>query len=176
MPLHLVHVGIISFAAVVMQNYDPVELVPVEGGVADRGSLSGSLRVLPADLRQNQLFEKLYKIVGSDDVYIRQSGGLRAVFRNPVYVDTELGSIPIVPAGTVYCIGEVTPHVLRQLGILVTPGIQIQEPEDNSTSTPSRPVRITATYAPRNTIKFLDDEKYRRQRLALFVLDFVLSN
>ena len=72
MPLHLVHVGIISFAAVVMQNYDPVELVPVEGGVADRGSLSGSLRVLPADLRQNQSFEKLYKIVGSDDVYIRQ--------------------------------------------------------------------------------------------------------
>ena len=176
MHFHFLPLGIISIVILAMQNQTPVELEPVDGGIADRGSLSGSLRVVPVDLRQNQSFEKLYKVVGSDDVYIRQAGGLRAVFRNPVYIDTASGSIPIVPAGTVYCIGEVTQEVLKQLGILITPDIQFQDSVAPATLEPHQPRRITPSSAPRNTIKFLDDETYRRTRLALFVLDVVLMN
>ncbi len=154
---------------------DPVEVVPVEGGVADRGSLSESLRVMPVDLRQNQSFEKLYKVVGNEDVYIRQAGGLRAVFKNPVYIDTESGSIPIVPAGTVYCIGEVTHDVLRQLGVLVSPDTKVLENKDSTEILQPQSYRSTPSRAPRNTIQFLDDETYRRQRLAMFVLDVVLN-
>ena len=176
MYLHLLPLGIISIAVIAMQNHNPVELEPVDGGIADRGSLSGSLRVMPVDLRQNQSFEKLYKVVGSDDVYIRQAGGLRAVFRNSTYVDTQSGSIPIVPAGTVYCIGEVTQEVLQQLGILITTDTQLLGTVTPSTVEPHQPRRITASSAPRNTIQFLDDESYRRRRLAMFVLDVVLVN
>ena len=175
MYFHLLSIGIISIAAVVVQQDDPVELIPVDGGVADRGSLSDSLRSMPVDLRQNQSFEKLYKVIGSEDVYVRQAGGLRAVFKNSAYIDTETGAIPIVPAGTVYCIGEVTQEVLRQLGVLVTPEDQLQELQQASATNSYNPRRTTASRAPRNTIQFLDDESYRRQRLAMFVLDVVLN-
>jgi len=175
MYFHLLSIGIISIAAVVVQQDDPVELIPVEGGVADRGSLSDSLRSMQVDLRQNQSFEKLYKVNGSEDVYVRQAGGLRAVFKNPVYIDTQTGAIPIVPAGTVYCIGEVTQDVLRQLGVLVTPKDQLPKAKDASATNVHVPRRTTASRAPRNTIQFLDDESYRRQRLAMFVLDVVLN-
>jgi hypothetical protein len=175
MYFHLLSIAIISIAAVVLQQDNPVELIPVDGGVADRGSLSDSLRSMPIDPRQNQSFEKLYKVVGSEEVYVRQSGGLRAVFKYPVYIDTETGAIPIVPAGTVYCIGEVTQDVLRQLGVLVTPDIQLLKAQPTSAAGLYEPRRTTASRAPRNTIQFLDDESYRRQRLAMFVLDVLLD-
>jgi hypothetical protein len=174
MYFHLLSIGIVSIAAVVLQQDNPVELIPVDGGVADRGSLSDSLRSMPMDLRQNQSFEKLYKVAGSEDVYVRQAGGLRAVFKNSAYIDTETGAIPIVPAGTVYCIGEVTHDVLRQLGVLVKLENQLQEVQTSATDS-YNPRRTTASRAPRNTIKFLDDESYRRKRLAMFVLDVVLN-
>lgn len=175
MYFYFLAIPIISIAVAAVQQDNPVELIPVDGGVADRGSLSDSLRSLPVDLRQNQSFEKLYRVVGSDGVYVRQAGGLRAVFKNSAYIDHATGSIPIVPAGTVYCIGEVTQDVLRQLGALITPEDQLQELQQSSGADPFNPRRITASRAPRNTIQFLDDESYRRQRLAMFVLDVVLN-
>ena len=44
MYFHLLSIGIVAIAAVVLQQDNPVELIPVDGGVADRGSLSDSLR------------------------------------------------------------------------------------------------------------------------------------
>lgn len=176
MYLHFVIAGFISITSSLMWSGEPVALEPVEGGVADRGSLSDSLRIMPTDLRQNQSFEKLYRVVGSEGVYIRQAGGLRAVFKNPVYVDTVSGSMPIVPAGTVYCIGEVTQDVLRQLGILVAAEHPSELVLDRSVNAESpEPIYPSMYKTNRRTIQFLDDETYRRQRLAMFVLDVALK-
>ena len=116
--LHFTILSFISMTSFMLMQDDPIQLIPVDAGFEDRGSLSDSLRVVPKDLRQNQSFEQLYKVAGSNDIYVRKAGGLSAVFKNPVYIDAESGSIPIVPAGTVYCIGAIRPELLRQLGHL----------------------------------------------------------
>ena len=176
MLFHKVTVGFTAYFFLFLQPNAPVELIRVEEAVEDRGALSASLRVEPLDLRQDQSFEKLYKVAGSEGVYIRRAGGLRAVFRNPVYVDTSDGSIPLVPAGTVYCIGEVSQRVLMQLGVLIEPinlGEHIVTEEPQVIREPTTP---KSNFIPVRTIRFIDDEAYRRQRLASFVLDVVLSN
>ena len=165
----------IGYLLMSMQVTDPIELIPVDAGVEDRGALSDSLRVAPKDLRQNQSFERVYRVKGSDDIYIRQAGGLRAVFKNPEYVESTHGNIAIVSAGTVYCIGEVSPLLLKQMGMLMEPRLQEIVPpeveEDGANILPTRPS------PPRTkTIRFLDDETYRRQRLMSFVMEIVLSN
>ena len=178
MYFHLLSIGIISFAAAVLQQDNPVELIPVEGGVADRGSLSDSLRSMPVDLRQNQSFEKLYKIAGSEDVYVRTSGGLHAVFRSSEYMQTKDGEIPLVPAGTVYCIGKLRPEFIAQLGVLQSPRTQETIPE---TMVQAELVTVLTSPTPIKkkpmvrSIEFLENESYRRQRLASFVLEIVLS-
>ena len=157
---------------------EPVELLPVDSGFEDRSVLSESFKVQQNDMRVDTSFEKLYKVKGSDGIYVRKSGGLHAVFRNPEYLDTTDGAIPLVPAGTVYCIGSVRPELLNQLGGLATPiGLNHSEP--------AKPTELRIRWtppakAPANTIirtiKFIDDEGYRRQRLTAFVLEIVLSS
>jgi len=174
--IHTAITGFVAYFFCFLQPSTPVELELVEESVEDRGSLSTSFRVAPLDLRQDQSFEKLYKVVGSNDVYIRRAGGLRAVFRNSVYEETEGGFIPIVPAGTIYCIGQVSPRVLRQLGVIIEPTdvveqVMSQEVQSvRQNSSPRRNILHTGT------IRFIDDESYRRQRLALFVLKVAMSN
>ena len=76
---------VFKFATILIASLctlEQVELVPVDAGVEDRGALSTSLFVEPKDLRQNQSFERLYKVEGSDDVYVRKAGGLKAIFRS----------------------------------------------------------------------------------------------
>ena len=54
------------------QLANPVELIPVDAGVADRNVLSTSLRIQPQDMRLDQAFERLYRVEGSRN---RASGG-----------------------------------------------------------------------------------------------------
>ena len=113
----------------VFQSTDPIQLIPVDGGVVDRGALSSSLQVQQTGYRQDSSFEKLYRIAGSEDVYVRTSGGLHAVFRSSEYMQTKDGEIPLVPAGTVYCIGKLRPEFIAQLGVLQSPRTQETIPE-----------------------------------------------
>lgn len=174
-PIVFYHTLAIPFACFLfLQQSDPVELIPVDAGVEDRGALSGSFRVEQYNMRQDHAFEKLYKIAGSEDVYVRKSGGLSAVFRTSAYVQTTNGDIPIVPAGTVYYIGEIPPELIKQLGVL-------QEPVETPRTLVKAEMAIQKNSLPtiktetrRNTIEFLENESYRRQRLASFVLDIVL--
>ena len=174
-PIVFYHTLAIPFACFLFpQQSDPIELIPVDAGVEDRGALSDSFRVEQHTMRQDHAFEKLYKIAGSDDVYVRKSGGLSAVFRTSAYMHTSNGDIPIVPAGTVYYIGEIPPELIEQLGVL-------QEPLESQPSlvkaemaSQKKSFPITKIETPRITIAFLEDESYRRKRLASFVLDIVL--
>jgi len=171
------HAIVIPFTCFLLfQHSNPIELIPVDAGVEDRGALSGSLRLEQADMRQDHAFEKLYKVAGSDDIYVRKSGGLSAIFRTSQYVQTPKGEIPIVPAGTVYCIGEIPPELIQQLGTLQKP-----LPDPESMVHPERVETISARIPIREktisqTFAFLDDEAYRRERLTSFVLEIVLSN
>ena len=145
----------------------PYELLPVDAGIEDRGVLQSSFFVETKDLRQNQNFERLYKVAGSTDIYVRQAGGLRAIFRSSAYAPINNTEVPIVPAGTVYCIGEIRPELLQHLGHLQ------KEPEarllqvNNSAQAPTA---ITQQPGIRRTIRFIDDIAYRRKRLAGLVL------
>jgi hypothetical protein len=159
-----------------LQPSDPVELIPVDAGVEDRGALSDSLHVERSDMRQDQAFEKLYRIAGSDNVYVRKSGGLSAVFSTSAYVRTPNGDVPIVPAGTVYYIGEIPPELIQQLGVLQEP-VEIPDPPTmiiTTMATQQKSITLLKEPTPHHSIKFLDNETYRRQRLASFVLDIVL--
>jgi len=157
------------------QPSEPVELIPVEAGVADRGALSESFHVEPLDLRQDASFEQLYKVEGSEGVFVRKAGGLQAVFKNPDYLDTESGSLPLIPAGTVYSIGRVPTELLGQLATMSEPTapeelIQTELVLKASTRSP-----IVESGFARGSLRFIDDETYRRERLTSFVLEIVLT-
>lgn len=95
-------------------------LTPVDPGVADRGGLGMSLRQLQPDLRVPTNFDRVYRVPGSvsgvpafpgaepNDRFARISGGLTAVFERSQYLrrTDRPGLIPIVPAGTVFYIGN----------------------------------------------------------------------
>lgn len=171
------HAIIIPFTCFLLfQLVDPIELIPVDAGVEDRGALSDSLKLEQVDMRQDYSFEKLYRVAGSDDIYVRKSGGLSAIFKTSQYVQTSNGEIPIVPAGTVYCIGEIPPELIQQLGTLQEPlpepksMVRAERVQTTSARIPFQEKTFTKTFA------FLDNEAYRRKRLASFVLDIVLSN
>jgi hypothetical protein len=171
----------IIYSAVALQPSKPLELIPVDAGVEDRGALSTSLRSIPLDSRQDLSFERLYKVAGSDDVYVRKAGGLYAIFKQSVYVNTKFGEVPVIPAGTVYSIGEIRVDLLGQIGA-------IAEPNDSD-------IRVTNNYiegSPATNYpyvseahrslsgiglpRFIDDEPYRRARLASLVLKIVLCD
>ena len=179
---HASFASYIAYFLMMLQPELPVEFIPVEAGVEDRGSLSESLRSAPLDTRQDQSFERLYKIEGSDGVYVRKAGGLYAVFKNSTYIDTEQGLIPIVPAGTVYSIGLVNVALLQQLGTLSQPIIpnEMVRAEDllySPNSIPNKSYASVSTALPRNgSVRFVNDESYRRKRLAMMVLETVLQD
>ncbi len=164
---------------------EPVQLVPVDAGVEDRGVLSDSLRLVPKDMRVQQSFEQLFRVEGTEDVYVRRAGGLYAVFRDPIYADTAAGAVPLVPTTTVYCIGEVPVGALQQVGELASPRGTTKLPEGKADTEPL-PARVPLTLAPPrasgppsagrgSTIRFVEEEDYRRARLASFVLEALLK-
>ncbi len=164
-----------AFSTITFGQDSAIELIPVDAGAEDRGAIGSSLRVVRSTYQQDHSFEKLYKVAGSDDIYVRKSGGLLAVFRNSEYISTPAGDIPIVPAGTVYCIGEIRPELIGQLGLLQEP---LPNPETMVTAervTEMKSSLPSSTQTEHHPVQFLEDESYRRQRLASFVLEIVLS-
>ncbi len=153
-----------------------VELTPVDAGVEDVNGLSESLILEPFDMRDNQSFEQLFRVKGSPEIYVRRAGSLHAVFRDPHYLETIGGSIPLVPAGTIYCIGEVTQDVLHQLGVIARGELTLKNEQVSNEQVAARnPTPPTISHAPLHTIRFLDDSQYRRQRLASFVLEIYIQ-
>jgi len=77
----------------------------VEQGVADRGGIETSTRVLPVDLRLPTGFGVVYRSPEADGRLMRGNGALFAVFPRSLYRRTGSGAIPLVPSGVVYSIG-----------------------------------------------------------------------
>lgn len=173
--MHFVLVSISILTCLIVQPA-PLELIPVDAGVEDATPLSESLRLEPYDMRENQSFEQLFRVEGSPDVYVRRAGSLHAVFRDPLYVETFGGAVPIIPAGTIYCIGEVTQSVLDQLGVIAR-GERTREIEDSSEQGVEKwnPIAPNISHPSSKSIRFLDDEGYRRRRLASFVLQISIQ-
>jgi hypothetical protein len=174
MIFHLSTVSFVAYFILILQPVKEVKLIPVDQGVQDRGSLSESFMVVPVDMRQDNSFEKLYRVEGSDGVYIRKAGGLRAVFKNPSYLDTKGGSVPLIPAGTVYSIGEIRKELLGQIEQLSDPPVpdSLIVPQEHTFASQEYPTRVTNT--KRHSMRFINDESYRRTRLASLLLNIVL--
>ena len=175
--LHLTTLLIASFFSFGISHDEPVELIPVDGGIEDRGSISGTLKVVRTNLLQSQSFEQLFRVAGSKDIYIRKAGGLQAVFRNPAYLGSGDDAIPLVPAGTIYCIGGIRPELLKQLGHLQNEDDEIEERTQEEIPIKRRwqsSQGQTSVVTHSKTIQFIDNESYRRKRLTSFVLEIAL--
>lgn len=160
---------VFKFATILIASLctlEQVELVPVDAGVEDRGALSTSLFVEPKDLRQNQSFERLYKVEGSDDVYVRKAGGLKAIFRSSQYANLYGREVAIVPAGTVYVIGAIRPELVSRMSGL-SPSIEESAPAEEQQVQQKQRIHVPTGV---RSLRFVEDEVYRRKRLASFVL------
>jgi len=99
-------------------------LQPVDAGIADRSPLAVSQRVVPTDLRAPSAFDRVYRLDGGMQpdgqqrtYYARKQGALTAVFPQSQYLDTAIGSIPEIPAGTVFYIGGSPGHDYSVAGL-----------------------------------------------------------
>lgn len=89
-------------------------------GTEDMGILSESLRLMPLDLRIADDWGDLYRLESDyGTLYARRAGAVTAVFPQSNYVNSQYGTVPTVPADTVFVIGEPSPSLLRQLGLAV---------------------------------------------------------
>jgi hypothetical protein len=92
----------------------PPMLQRIEQNVADVGPLSDTLRKMDfqIDLHSPTGFSNVYRVPGRPDLFMRSSGAVHAVFPQSVYVETERGLTPAVPAGTTFAIGMPSPWTL----------------------------------------------------------------
>jgi hypothetical protein len=90
----------------------------VEAGFDDLGLLSRSSRIPMADLRRPDAWDRVYRMTAErGDLFARRNGGLTAVFPRSDYVFGRDGEVAVVPADTIYVIGDPPPWLLRQLGL-----------------------------------------------------------
>jgi hypothetical protein len=119
----------LTFAAAGQQRGDDLTR-SLDEGVEDRGPLSTSLREMHVDLRQPVGFENVYRVGEQDELLMRISGGLHAVFPRSVYAETVFGPLPLTPPGTLFFVGEPDERMLMRLGL---GGTEIPlPPEDRS--------------------------------------------
>lgn len=79
---------------------------PLDQSVEDRDPLSNRGRTMPWDLRQPVGFQNVYHVPGRADMLMRINGGVYAIFPQSVYAEGKHGLVPLVPAGTIFYIGQ----------------------------------------------------------------------
>lgn len=79
---------------------------PVEAGVADRGSLTESLRQMPMTLRMPGAFENVYPVPGRPGLFFRAQGALYAVFDEATYRMYRGTNLATIPPGSVFYVGK----------------------------------------------------------------------
>ncbi len=90
----------------------------VEAGFDDLGLLSRSTRIPMADLRVPDAWDQVYRMTAQrGDLFARRNGGLTAVFPRSDYILGRDGDVAVVPADTIFVIGDPPPWLLRQLGL-----------------------------------------------------------
>ena len=159
-----------------------VELEPIDQAIADVSVLSMSLRAIEPGLRQPNDFSRVFRVPGRQDLFMRQQGGLYAVFPVSVYgVDKEGQLRAVVPNDTVFYIGrppmldaEPTP-VDRSADGLLRGRIDLRiNPHRESTAQTAMPPGRFETSAAGLSIKpgaratlpaIVSDEQYRQRRV-----------
>ena len=81
------------------------DLKPLDQTVEDTSPLSRSLRPVERGIREPFAFEQVYRISGREDLLVRIDGGIFALFPRSMYSSGENGTVPLIPAGTVFHIG-----------------------------------------------------------------------
>jgi len=119
-----------------------LHLTPTEGGVADRGAMSESLRVQPFEMRQPAGFSTIYEVESRPDVLVRGNGAVYAVFPQGDYavavVQKRRVVQTLVPAGTMYYIGEPDWRTVWLPGIRgMMPKLRRETPEEYASRTPA---------------------------------------
>ncbi|MHC4416588.1 MAG: hypothetical protein ACYS0G_15050 [Planctomycetota bacterium] len=159
-----------------------VDLDPVDQTIEDISVLSMSLREVETGLSQHNDFSRVYRVHGRQDLFMRQQGGLYALFPESVYGVNKDGQIlPLVPDGTVFYIGR--PALLDTEPPPADPSPQgwIQGRIDSRIDAQHEPVAPAATsprgiespstrqpvrLRPRATLPaIVSDEDYRMERL-----------
>jgi hypothetical protein len=82
----------------------------IDQAVADINPLGTSLRNLQVDLRQPTGFANVYEVPGRPDLRMRINGGIFAIFPFSTYAQSRRGTVPLIPANTVFFIGEPSPE------------------------------------------------------------------
>jgi hypothetical protein len=86
-----------------------VDLDPIEQSIEDVSVLSMSLREIEPGLRQPNDFARVFRVPGRDGLFMRQQGGLYAVFPESVYKADKKGKLrAVVPSDTMFYIGRPT--------------------------------------------------------------------
>lgn len=99
------------------QAATPLGLEVVDQTVSDRGPLDVSLRQRESGLALPTGFRMVYRLPGEDsgfgvgdrtnDRLMRANGGMAAVYEQSIYLQTEDGIMPDVPASTTWVIGGI---------------------------------------------------------------------
>ncbi len=184
-----------------------VELSTVDQSIADLGPLTGSLRQMSQGMEFPTGFRKVYQVPDSIDPasnpnlglppaerrFMRGDGGLAAMFDRSVYIPTEDGLLPDIPASTIWVIGGIPLATEPGHGMLLpidplNPG---RVPSRSQNLVPAPPSRVPGPQVGFSTnselfwrttgasgsrieeahssstrnIRFLEDPEYRKQRL-----------
>ncbi|HRQ76909.1 MAG TPA: hypothetical protein PK098_13425 [Phycisphaerales bacterium] len=91
----------------------PGGLIPVDPVVEDVGALSLSLRTLERGLQHPSAFNRVYRMPGFGNQFVRVDGGLYAVFPQSAYAPSREGAVPLIPGGTEYYMGDPTGAAYR---------------------------------------------------------------
>ena len=81
------------------------DLKPLDQTVEDTSPLSRSLRYVERGLREPTAFDQVYRVPDRDDLLMRIEGGIYALFPQSMYTQGKNGTLPLIPAGTVFHIG-----------------------------------------------------------------------
>lgn len=122
-------------------------LEPVTPGEQDSNMLSGDLKLQRPDLRVPTGFERVYRVGGDvshygfpqgTELYARVNNGVVAVFPRSEYVQTRIGAMPVIPAGTRWLIGA--PTTLVEPGTLDKPKSEVHSSSTAPILTPIMPI------------------------------------
>lgn len=106
---HDAHSGTVSPSNPVMANVPKGRSIPtlrrVDSSLDARDPLANSLRNPQIDLASPLDFRDLYAVEGRDDVFVRRSGAVYAVFPRSYFVREKKQEVTRVPGGTTYSIG-----------------------------------------------------------------------
>ncbi len=86
----------------------------VEAGTEDIDGLATTLRTDPYDPRLPTGFQRVYRVPGSDTLFMRGNGALFAIFDASTYRPNGKGASAALPPGTVFHIGMPTAATTRR--------------------------------------------------------------